>query len=244
MGLDLRLPNITGATEREQLAQIKSYLIQLVEQLQWALKNVDTSSNTIVATPIPRSLLPAETNTTTKDSQATFDSIKALIIKSSEIVEAYYNEISSRLSSEYVAQSDFGNYIEQIEQVITENSTEVEQNFTHIQQILTDIESISYKLSEVNAHIKAGLLYYDDAGLPIFGFEIGQKNVIDGVEVFNKYARFTSDTISFYQNGVVVAYISDYKLHITHAEVTGTLKIGGYLVDTSKGLTFKWVGRS
>ena len=73
---------------------------------------------------------------------------------------------------------------------------------------------------------------------------VGQKNVIDGEEVFRKYARFTSDRLSFYdQNDVEVAYISDYKIHISHAEVTGTLKLGGYLVDTSNGLTFKWVGR-
>lgn len=245
MAIDLRLPNITGATEREQLAQVKSYLHQLVEQLQWALKNVDTSSNTIVATPIPRSLLPAETGTTTKDSQATFNSIKALIIKSSEIVEAYYEEIGSRLSSKYVAQSDFGTYIEQIEQEISENSTDVEQNFAHIQEILSEIENISYKLSEVNAHIKSGLLYYDDAGLPIYGLEIGQKNVVDGEEVFNKYARFTSDRLSFYdQNGIEVAYISDNKLFIKMAEITVSFKIGGLidLVMSNGDVVEKWVG--
>jgi hypothetical protein len=78
----------------------------------------------------------------------------------------------------------------------------------------------------------------------VYGLEIGQRNKIDGEEVFNKYARFTSDRLSFYdQNDTEIAYISDYKLHINHAEVLGTLKIGGYLIDTTKGLTFKWVGR-
>ena len=77
------------------------------------------------------------------------------------------------------------------------------------------------------------------------GLEIGQTSTIDGEEVFNKFARFTAGRLSFYdQNGYEVAYISDYKIYITHAEVTGSLKIGGYLIDTSKGLTFKWVGRS
>jgi hypothetical protein len=244
MAIDLRFPNITGATEREQLAQVKSYLHQLVEQLQWALKNVDTSSNTVVATPIARSLLPAE-QTSTKDSQATFNSIKPLIIKSAEIVQAYYEEISSRLGSKYVAQSEFGTFVEENEQEIKKNSTGIEQLFSNLQTIFTDIDNINFTLAEVNAHIKSGLLYYDDEGLPVYGLEIGQKNAVDGVEVFNKFARFTSDRLSFYdQNDTEVAYISDYKLYITHAEVTGSIKLGGFLIDTTNGLAIKWVGRS
>ena len=239
--VDIRYPNINAKTEAEQ--QIKSYLIQLAEQLQWALNNIDASNNTEVVSPTPRSLISSSQTTTS--AEATFGSIKDLIIKSAEIVDAYYEKISERLNSKYVAESEFGTYIEQIEQEIIESSASVEQNFTHIQEILTEIESIGYKLSEVNAHIKAGYLYDDDAGLPVYGLEVGQKNVVDGEEVFNKYARFTSGRLSFYdQNGIEVAYISNYKIYITHAEVTGTLKLGGYLVDTSKGLTFKWVGRS
>lgn len=44
MRVDLRFPKITEATEREQLAQVKSYLYQLVEQLQWAFNNIDMST--------------------------------------------------------------------------------------------------------------------------------------------------------------------------------------------------------
>ena len=37
MGLNLRLPNITGSSDREQLTQIKSYLYQMAEQLNFAM---------------------------------------------------------------------------------------------------------------------------------------------------------------------------------------------------------------
>ena len=95
----------------------------------------------------------------------------------------------------------------------------------------------------MNAHIKPGILYYED-GIPVYGLEIGQKNTIDGVEVFNKYARFTSNKLSFYdQNGTEVAYISDYKLYITNMEITGTAKFGAFLLNTTKGFRLKCVGR-
>ena len=64
------------------------------------------------------------------------------------------------------------------------------------------------------------------------------------MEVFNKYARFTAGRLSFYdKNDIEVAYISDYKLYITNAEIKGTLKLGAFLIDTSKGFRLKWVGR-
>ena len=273
MGVDIRLPNITATTEKEQLAQMKSYLFQLAEQLQWALKNVDTSNNTVIVTPTPKSLQ------TTASAEATFGSIKALIIKSADIVNAYYEEINKKLEGAYVAQSDFGIFEEQTSQDVYENSTNITRAFSNVQQIKTgldstlatltdeinevdskvaDVEStlstdiktlkdtvktINTSIAEIEANIKTGLLEEKD-GLPIYGVEIRQKNIVNGVEVFNKFARFTAGRLSFYdQNGFEVAYISDYKLYITHAEVTGTLKLGGYSVDTTNGLTFKWVGR-
>ena len=132
----------------------------------------------------------------------------------------------------YVAESDFGIYAEQTSQQIEANSTSIDQFYENLQQLVTDIENVEHTLIEVNAHIKSGLLYYDEAGAPVYGLEIGQRTEIDGVETFNKYARFTSEKLSFYDsNDNEVAYISDKKLYITHVEVTGSFTLGGF-VDT------------
>lgn len=241
MSFDFRYPNITGLSEKEQLTQLKSYMHQLVDQLNWAFNSIDTSSGN-GSTSTPRYVVAPGGK---MDAQASFNAIKGLIIKSADIVNAYYEEINSRLEGAYVAESDFGTFIEQTTQDVSENSKEIERSFTHIQRILSDIENISYRLIETNAHINSGLLYFDENEIPIYGLEIGQKNVIDGVEVFNKYARFTSDRLSFYdQNGTEVAYISDYKLYITHLEILGSIKGGGFYLDLSRGLTLRHVGRS
>lgn len=42
--INLRLPNITAATEREQILQIKSYLHQLVGELNWALSSLEAEN--------------------------------------------------------------------------------------------------------------------------------------------------------------------------------------------------------
>ena len=418
--VNLRLPNMKGVTEREQLKEMQSYLYQLVEQLQFALNTIESpqgNSSPASSYPIVR-VIPSSPVATMSldggmtDDQATFQAIKPLIIKSADIINAYYEEINRRLESIYVAQSDFGTFMEETSQEISETSTDITRAFTNIQTIVSDIgiidsnvkslatnidtidttfqaniqtvekkiedtkadigselktveesvgtldteikevktgvqaveqkaqtlegnletigsnvetigsnvqeietdlqdtkvgidssigritdevgvidqdlqgvkagvesgikdlsdevgkvdskledaknaiasdidklkdtlDALNSIIVEVNAKIKTGLIDYDENGIPIYGLEIGQKNTINGVEVFNKFARFSAGRLSFYDNnGIEVAYISDYKLYITHAEVTGTLKLGGYLVDTSKGVTFKWVGRS
>lgn len=238
MSFDIKFPNITAPTESGKIEQIRSYLYQLADQLKWSLNAIDST----VTTSIQKDVQSGSKEVSEKEAQATFNSIKSLIIKSADIVNAYYEEINERFSGEYVAQSDFGAYSERTTQDINKNSTATEQLFANIQKIVTDIDNLSNRLIDVNARIKTGLLFYDDNGVPIYGLEIGQKNEVDGKEVFNKYARFTSEKLSFYdKSDTEVAYISDYKLYITNAQITGTLTLGRYELDTSDGLAFKWV---
>lgn len=238
MSFDISLPNISAASDRGQLEQIRSYLYQLAEQLKWALNSIESGGTKV----LQQGSKSTTKEVPEKEAQATFNSIKSLIIRSAEIVSSYYETISEKLSGEYVAQSAFGTYTENTERVINENSKGVEDLYKSVQKIDSDIENLEHSLIEVNAHIRSGLLYYDDKGVPIYGLEIGQKNEIDGEEIFNKYARFTSDRLSFYdKNDTEVAYISDYKLYITNAQITGTLTLGKYEIDTSNGLAFKWV---
>ena len=269
--IDIRLPNITGATEREQLTQVKSYLYQLVEQLQFALGNIDTSSQQgYVQTPqastqtsqgyamTPRIVEPI-------DAHSTFNAVKGLIIKSADIIEAYYDEINSRLEGLYVAESDFGTFVQRTSQDIESNSTMVERSFTNVQEITGElantirgiksdvdssfedivgaIDNLNRSIIAVSANIKSGLLYYEN-GIPVYGLEVGQRTMIDGVEVFDKFARFTSDKLSFYdQNDNEVAYISDRKLYINHVEIRGTLKMGGFVktVLADRSIVKRWV---
>lgn len=242
MSPQIRFPNITATDGAGQLQQMRSFLHQLVEELNWAIGNAESSSS-VYSASIPKHASAVSGS----DSEAvtTFNSIKALIIKSADIVNAYYEQFNKRFSGEYVAKSDFGVFSEQTANDIEANSTAIEQFYANLQEIITDIETVEHTLIEVNAHIKSGLLYYDESGIPVYGLEIGQRSEIDGEEVFNKYARFTADKLSFFdQNGSEVAYISDRKLFITHVEVTGTFTQGGFVDSVLSDLSVvtKWIG--
>lgn len=234
---DIKLPNISAPTDRGKIEQIKSYLYQLAEQLKWALNSINSNESNVVQ----QNGKTVENTEDKGDARATFNSIKSLIIKSADIISAYYEVLNEKFTGQYIAQSEFGIYTEQTKQEIERNSMSVESIFSNLQEIISEIDNIDSKLIDVNAHIKSGLLYYDGE-TPVFGVEVGQTNVVQGQKVFNKYARFISDRLSFYdKNDIEVAYISDFKLYITNAHITGNLTIGRYEFDSSDGLAIKWV---
>ena len=358
MGIEIRLPNITGSTEWEQLVQVRSYLYQLSEQLQYAFDNLNTiggTGNNGYVVNQPRGFTASSVATGGSGGGISFAELKALIIKSADIVDAYYEEISKKLEGQYVAQSDFGTYVELTSQEITANSTAITQSFENTQIIIRetkdelnsginnskneltlyiddasgeldgkinsangridetngkisnlddaieaantrldgaegsladakdqlnksiqtvsdsvsrvdgllqsakeelkgsiddlefDLAGLSQIVVDVTAYVKSGVLYSNDDGVPVYGIEIGQTVDANGEEVFNKFARFIAEKLSFYDaNGNEVAYISDKKLYIGQAEITTSIKIGKLidLVMANGDVVTKWEGGS
>lgn len=241
MSITIKTPNITGGTDREKLQQIQSYLYQMAQQLQWAFGTLETGTTGITQN-IPQ---PTNTEQTQNENpKSTFAGIKDLIIKSSDIVNAYYTSINKRLEGVYVAQSDFGTYSEKISSDIKANNTSINQIYTDIRAVSDTVDMLYDQTIGTNAYLKSGLLYEDDDGIPVYGLEIGQTNSVNGEDIFDKFARFSADRLSFFdRNDTEVAYISDYKLYITNAEITGSLLIGGkFKIYYSSGLAFQWIG--
>lgn len=238
MSIDLRYPNITGKTEAEQMAQMRSYLHQLVEQLNWALNAAESYQGGNTSAPVV-----VNGNVPANEAQETFDSIKALIIKSADIVKAYETTIISNFNGKYFADSDFGTYIEETNRKVEENSKGVTETYTRVESIDSRVESVEDEVNTTNAYIKRGLL--DDGSV---GIEVGETK--DGS--YHRYAQFTAERLTFYDvNRNPVAYIgagdadkSDTNcLYVTGKAVfLGEIQLGGYKTDTTDGLAFTWIG--
>lgn len=241
-GITIQTPHITAGNDRERLMQIQSYLYQMAQQLQWAFDTIQVSGGgdqTLSRQNQAHIAAPAQNPT------ATFAGIKDLIIKSADIVNAYYQEISNRLEGVFVAQSDFGTYTEQTSQEIQENSTNINQLFTNTRILSDTVEEIYNSTLAANAYIKTGLLAEKEDGTPIYGLEVGQTNSVDGELFFDKFARFTADRLSFFdRNDIEVAYISDYHLHITNASISGTLTLMDQFEIScdNASVDFNWMG--
>ena len=208
MSINIRLPNITAQNDAGKLAQMQGYMYQLVEQLNWALNTIETvgTGNTSPAVKVQQS-----ESISPKEAEDTFNSIKALIIKSSDIVMSYEKTIFSDFNGKYFAESDFGTYLEETNRKVEENSKGVYETYENIQTITNSegtgsLDMLEEEVRITNAYIKRGLLEYDkNDGHAIYGIEVGETSE-DGS--FSKYARFTADKLTFFDvDGNPVAYI-------------------------------------
>jgi hypothetical protein len=241
--MNIRLPNITALTEEGQIQQMQSYMYQLVEQLNWALNTIESAQG---GNTSPAVVYQQSKPTTPQEAEATFNSIKALIIKSADIVKAYETTIFSDFNGKYFADSDFGTYLEETNKKVEENSKGVTETYTNIQKITNDdgtgtLDVLKEDVKTTNAYIKRGFLGYDETGNAVYGIEVGETSD-DGT--FTKYARFKSDRLSFYdKTGDEVAYIGAGCLYVRGKTVfLGEIQLGGYKTDTSDGLAFTWIG--
>ena len=245
MGIDLRIPSINATTAEGQ--QIRSYLIQLVEQLNYAFNSISNSGETMDS--YRATMSESSGSSSEEEASNTFTEIKSLIIKSADIVKAYYEQMDLLyLKGEYVAESDFGKYKEETSAAIVANATSIEQKYTNLQEVIDELNATVGKISS-NASIKSGLLGYDKDGLPIFGIQLGQSatDEVTGEEIFNKVARLTSagglELFSDANSDAPSAVFKHNTMYIANANITQTLKLGGYNIETTKGLAFKWAGR-
>ena len=238
MNIDIRLPNITAPTAEGQMAQMQSYMHQLVQQLNWALNTIGDAQSENTSNVVINS---SGEDISPKEAEDTFNSIKALIIKSADIVKAYEETIKTDFNGEYFAESDFGTYLEQTSRSIEENSKGYTEMYTNVQTITDKVNGLEEDVRTTNAYIRRGLLDYDDNGNAIYGVEVGETNQ-DGAYI--KYARFKSDRLSFFDaNSDEVAYIGNGCLYILGtSRFIGDVYFGGYKADTSDGVAFTWIG--
>lgn len=90
MSIDIRLPNITSTDEAGQMEQIRSYLYQLVQQLNYEL-NANGSGD--------------------GGSSVNMNTLKSLITSSTDIINSLTSQVKTRLDTAYVSSNEFGTYI-------------------------------------------------------------------------------------------------------------------------------------
>lgn len=88
--MNLRYPNITGLSEKEQLTQIKSFLHQLVDQLNYATSSDGSSSNQTYQV---------------QGAEISYYELRSLIVQSQQKMETDFEKLSQKMTSEYVPKS-------------------------------------------------------------------------------------------------------------------------------------------
>lgn len=97
MSINIRYPNITGTTEQERVAQIRSYLHQLVEQLNYVFS---TLSGEVAETN-----QQAETPSTVEvqGGEISYYELRSMIIRDLQQLDTRFEELSKKIYSDLKA---------------------------------------------------------------------------------------------------------------------------------------------
>lgn len=222
-----------GRDGQEGLERLRNYVFQTVETLNAGMKDFGAEG---VLEEIDRALTESgeETDQTLLSAH---NNIRSLIIKTADYAVNNSEEFKKLLKSEYSASSDYGELIEKLENDITVNSEGINQLFRYTSGIRSEFGDFSTTSEQ---YIKTGLLYYDDAGAPVFGVGVGNLSTkidVNGETVLDRQNLLTTtsaDEMTFWNAGQKVAYINANKMYFpSGALVAYEADISGKITATS-----------
>lgn len=237
----LMMPPQPTGTVREQLLRQYSYLFQMAQQLNLALEQLEQG------TAQPQQGI----SHTVQPQEQQYRTLKSMVIQTAQQVRQEMDRLAARLEGEYVAVSDFGTYVERLNNYIEANPDAITQYYSFSSALQADIDAVSADFDDYRAdtqgYIRTGIVYYDGA-VPVYGVAVGQNltaTEVDGepmVDQNNFRATFTARKLSFWQDTTEVAYVSDNQLYITNITVLQQLTVGKWKLSAENGLAFRWIG--
>lgn len=257
MKLKIETPPILSGTAEQQLKVVYSYLFRMSENLNVALSDLDGGGGAYGAGSMSyRSVNDgSQPNGGLESAAKAYNELRALIVNTAEIIRSEMDLIEVQLNSEYSAlSSQWGTFQESIESKVEATANAIIQNLNYQAQLdAFSGEFERYKV-ETSGYIKSGFIDYDEYGVPIIGVAIGQNlksvtvtmpdgSTLEQLDSTQNCAFYTADRLYFRVNGQEIAYLSNSKLYIRNAEITGKVVLGGkWELSSHNGFTIKWIG--
>ena len=221
-------PPILRGTEREQLTQLRDYLFQLHRQLGAAVTAVEDGSFSVAGTEKIASAAAkiSDADKATKDSLSRqVATLKSLIIKNADLVEAQIEGINGTLTNSYLAKSDFGTYF-------NESIDEVDWDGTGLSQTIKTVESLSADMEGLDAELHG----VHDAQDP----DDNWNGLADNVGLLQEFMTESQATIKL---GVIDNQVSPPKVGLCIGQdivTTGTQTVGNKvlpIIDMRSAMT-------
>ena len=156
------MPPSPQGTVQEQLVRQYSYLFQMAQQLNVALGQLESGGT---AAPTGGTATPAA-----REQQ--YQTLKSMIVKTADTVQRRMDQLSAKLTGEYVAASEFGTYVERLNAYLEANPEALTQYYSFFADLQASTETVSaafeqYRV-ETEGYIRTGIVCYDGA-VPQYG---------------------------------------------------------------------------
>jgi hypothetical protein len=208
----IKLPSEPTGRPEDQLRQLYNYLYEMARTLNININEYGDAALTDEEQQLMNQLNMDKTTSQTDETvppghnYQEQQTLKSLIIKTADFVKTQIDNYRIVLFGETEASGDFGQYRQKKGVKVDVTPDGVKQTFSFAEVVK------GTKTFEINSknYIKTGYLRTENS-LPVYGVAIGKDIVTfseDGTETYNdgsKVAELTSDALSFFQNGVLLA---------------------------------------
>lgn len=251
----IQTPPILSGSQAQQLVTLHRYLFTMSRQLEQALSSLD-ETNFTPGSQAQMLLSGGAAQQMEESIEKQAATLRSLIVKSADTVRAEMDAISARLRSGFVSVSDYGSFTQSITNSLDATAERLDLEYDYRTALETAVDAAAAEfdryVTETNGCIRFGIVDWD-GNTPVFGVAVGQGITATTVTVDGKewaqidnnqfLSVFTAQRLSFRQNDVEVAYLSNEKLYITTAHITGSIELGGrWEISRAKGFAVKWVG--
>lgn len=219
--VQLNTPPMLRGSGQAQLAQMRSYLYRLAEQLNGALNAIEADSLTDGAkATLGSGAAESAAQQVREDMGKTSSVLKDLIIKTAENVTQsirYVSELEGRLDEQAGDLQGLISYR-------TETKGYIRQGIVGYEDTVPTI----------------GIAIGQD--IQTTGTQSVDGKTYDVIDTSHNMSVWTSKKLSFYVEGAEIAYFSNGALHVGHVELDRITAAGKWDVSFSDGVAFKWIG--
>ena len=243
----ISMPPYPTGSAAQIAARQYSYLFQMAQQLNLALEALESGAAMQGQGGVQQS--PAGNAVAALQQQ--YETLRSQIIKTAEQVEKTTEALTAKLEEEYVAQSQFGTYVQRLSAYLEANPEALTQYYGFWSDLQANVEAVDAAFNhyrvDTQGYIRTGIVSYE-GDTPVYGVAVGQNltaREVDGetvVEQNNFRAVFTARRLGFWQDDTEIAYLSDNRLYITDITVLSGLNVGQWRMDSTSGLAFQWMG--
>ena len=250
------LPPLLKGSEREQLRDLRDYLVRLSRSLDDVVK-VSTEETLrgvgyTASAVIPGSSSGGSSSGLTPAAEQTISSLRSLIIKTANTIRHEVDVLQQQFSETYVAQSEFGEFQETINTTIETTATATRERFESVETINSELARTQ---EIITGEIRRGYIIEPGTDRKVIGIAISQQLEFTG-EIWREsgedyyelssgqtFGLYTSSGWQFYINGALVGYFAseDSSLHVSSIEA-GSVRLGGWEISPVGGFGIRFVG--
>lgn len=227
----LSLPSLQNGTQETDTKKISSYLYQLTEQLRYLLSNIESEN---LSEPLQKSLaatqahaqkaletcdtLSQNTAQNGMEIQKTHSALSDAIIRNaSEITQSFDTKLGqtvstvySSVSQDYTAKSETAALSQLLSSFMEQTAQDISMRFSDATEYTVEVNgTLQSFIEEIRTYIR-----FSGEGITLG--ETGSPFL----------AKISGTRLSFQQNGVEIAYISNNRLYITEAQITNKASFG------------------